>query len=366
MLVTTTSLAADLDTERAARQPRATGAGDDAVRRGALFGAALGADLRHGRARASRPTAPSSAACESPYRETTELHGENVRVEREGSKPRRFSLDRAPELRGMLASFGALLTGDRETLERHFVVAVQGDTEHWRLELSPRDERLQAPAGLDRGGWPAGSPPLPDAGRARRRRERHGAGRRGIGPSCPHRSSARRCRPGAAARAGPDRCRPPGGACCWPPGSRSLPRSGGSSNATLVVGTDLRLFLPSPRTPQERLVLEEIGEGPASRMLLLAIGGSDPEAAAETSRALVAALAQTAPSSAGWPTAKATSTRSPIACSPTATCSRRRSMGPASTSRSCAPSSRSACATWPRPPRRFSSRGCRAIRRSSC
>ncbi len=37
-------------------------------------------------------------------------------------------------------------------------------------------------------------------------------------------------------------------------------------------------------------MLEEIGEGPASRMLLLAIGGSDPEAAAETSRALVAAL----------------------------------------------------------------------------
>ena len=59
---------------------------------------------------------------------------------------------------------------------------------------------------------------------------------------------------------------------------------------TLVVGTDLRLFLPSPRTPQERLVLEEIGEGPASRMLLLAISGGTPRAAADTSRALAAAL----------------------------------------------------------------------------
>jgi|OpeIllAssembly_1097287.scaffolds.fasta_scaffold10099_3 predicted exporter len=58
----------------------------------------------------------------------------------------------------------------------------------------------------------------------------------------------------------------------------------------LVVGTDLRLFMPSPRTAQERLVLEEIGEGPASRMLLLAISGADPQAAAETSSALVAAL----------------------------------------------------------------------------
>ena len=40
---------------------------------------------------------------ESPYQEVTELRGENVSVERAGSKPRHFSLDRAPELRGMLA-----------------------------------------------------------------------------------------------------------------------------------------------------------------------------------------------------------------------------------------------------------------------
>jgi predicted exporter len=58
----------------------------------------------------------------------------------------------------------------------------------------------------------------------------------------------------------------------------------------LVIGTDLRLFMPSPETPQERLILEEIGEGPASRMLLLAISGPDPQAAADTSRALAFAL----------------------------------------------------------------------------
>jgi len=58
----------------------------------------------------------------------------------------------------------------------------------------------------------------------------------------------------------------------------------------LEVGTDLRLFMPTPRTAQERLVLEEIGEGPASRLLLLAITGPDPAAAAATSSALVAKL----------------------------------------------------------------------------
>jgi predicted exporter len=58
----------------------------------------------------------------------------------------------------------------------------------------------------------------------------------------------------------------------------------------LVVGTDLRLFMPSPRTDAERLVLDEIGEGPASRMLLLAIRGDDRDAVAETSRRLATAL----------------------------------------------------------------------------
>ncbi|HEY4367903.1 MAG TPA: MMPL family transporter [Steroidobacteraceae bacterium] len=58
----------------------------------------------------------------------------------------------------------------------------------------------------------------------------------------------------------------------------------------LVVGTDLRLFLPSPTTPQQRLLLEEIGEGPASRVLVAAIEGAAPETLADTSRALVTAL----------------------------------------------------------------------------
>ena len=42
----------------------------------------------------------------------------------------------------------------------------------------------------------------------------------------------------------------------------------------LVVGADLRLFLPSPTTPEQRLLLEEIGEGPASRILVIALDGA--------------------------------------------------------------------------------------------
>jgi len=142
MLVTMPSLAADLDTGAlldSLVRPAPESTPFVEVRHSALLSEPIfvTGELEH------RTDGALVRRVESPYRETTELHEENVQVEREGSKPRRFSLDRAPELRGMLASFGALLTGDREALERNFVVTVQGDTEHWRLELSPRDDRLK-------------------------------------------------------------------------------------------------------------------------------------------------------------------------------------------------------------------------------
>jgi predicted exporter/predicted hotdog family 3-hydroxylacyl-ACP dehydratase len=58
----------------------------------------------------------------------------------------------------------------------------------------------------------------------------------------------------------------------------------------LTLGTDLRLFLPSPTTPEQRLLLEEIGEGPAARVLVVALSGPAPEALADASRSLVEAL----------------------------------------------------------------------------
>lgn len=142
MLVTMTALAAELDTGAlldSLVRPAPEKTPFVEVRHSALLSEPIfvTGELEH------RADGALVRRVESPYRETTELHDEIVRVEREGSKPRRFSLDRAPELRGMLASFGALLTGDREALERNFVVTVQGDTERWRLELSPRDDRLK-------------------------------------------------------------------------------------------------------------------------------------------------------------------------------------------------------------------------------
>ena len=54
---------------------------------------------------------------------------------------------------------------------------------------------------------------------------------------------------------------------------------------------DLRRFLPTPRTPAQVLLVDELGEGPGSRVLLLALSGAPPEALALRSQALRAALA---------------------------------------------------------------------------
>jgi predicted exporter len=58
----------------------------------------------------------------------------------------------------------------------------------------------------------------------------------------------------------------------------------------LDVVSDLRLFLPAPATPEQRLLLDAIGEGPASRLLVITLEGAAAEALAEASSALVAAL----------------------------------------------------------------------------
>ena len=54
---------------------------------------------------------------------------------------------------------------------------------------------------------------------------------------------------------------------------------------------DLRRFLPTPRTPAQVLLVDELGEGPGSRVLLLALSGAPPEMLAAHSQALRDALA---------------------------------------------------------------------------
>ncbi|TAK38765.1 MAG: fatty acyl CoA synthetase [Lysobacteraceae bacterium] len=78
----------------------------------------------------------------SPYAETTTLHAGEALIERAGQAPRRFSLSRVPELAAVQASFGALLSGDRARLERHFHVEGGGARGDWTLDLVPKDPAL--------------------------------------------------------------------------------------------------------------------------------------------------------------------------------------------------------------------------------
>lgn len=80
----------------------------------------------------------------TPYAETTTIRAGEVTIARAGKAPRTFSLSRAPELAGLQASFGALLTGDRALLERHYHLATQGTRQQWTLALTPKDAVLAA------------------------------------------------------------------------------------------------------------------------------------------------------------------------------------------------------------------------------
>ena len=59
---------------------------------------------------------------------------------------------------------------------------------------------------------------------------------------------------------------------------------------TLKISTDLRSFMPPAQSADQKLLMEQIGEGPGSRLLLLAIGGAEESELAELSRSFSAAL----------------------------------------------------------------------------
>jgi hypothetical protein len=80
---------------------------------------------------------------EIPYRESTTIRDETVRIERDGESAQTFALRRAPELRGLLTVMGGLLAGDGSLIARHFDVTASGDDARWRLDLTPTDDRLR-------------------------------------------------------------------------------------------------------------------------------------------------------------------------------------------------------------------------------
>jgi hypothetical protein len=80
----------------------------------------------------------------SPYAETTTLRNGEATIVRAGKTPRKFSLSRVPELAGLQVSFGALLSGDRSSLEKHYRLTPQGTRQQWTLVLAPLDAQMKS------------------------------------------------------------------------------------------------------------------------------------------------------------------------------------------------------------------------------
>jgi len=78
----------------------------------------------------------------APYAERTRIENGRVRIERAGQPARQFSLNRAPELRALTASFNAVLSGDADLLLTHFELHSAGVDARWQLQLRPREARL--------------------------------------------------------------------------------------------------------------------------------------------------------------------------------------------------------------------------------
>src|SRR6185312_16499082 len=59
---------------------------------------------------------------QKPYSESAAIHGDAVTVRRGNAAPRHFSLEQAPQMRSLVASFSALLSGDVENLRSAFAL----------------------------------------------------------------------------------------------------------------------------------------------------------------------------------------------------------------------------------------------------
>lgn len=59
-----------------------------------------------------------------------------------GGRSRQMALDAVPEVAALIEAVRGTLTGNAQTLEKHFKVKVEGSAAQWTLTLVPRDARL--------------------------------------------------------------------------------------------------------------------------------------------------------------------------------------------------------------------------------
>jgi len=74
--------------------------------------------------------------------------------------------------------------------------------------------------------------------------------------------------------------------------------------------TDLSAFLPASPTPTQQLLVDQLRDGPASRLILIAVEGGDAASRARVSAAMAAACAATGNSRASTTVSRSRGARS--------------------------------------------------------
>lgn len=78
---------------------------------------------------------------DTPFQESVLIDRKSIEVSRDG-RSRRLSLKANVMMQTMLGGIEALLAGDTASLEKHFVLSLQGEPGAWRLQLIPRAQRV--------------------------------------------------------------------------------------------------------------------------------------------------------------------------------------------------------------------------------
>jgi hypothetical protein len=78
-----------------------------------------------------------------PQPESMTVDAGTLVIERARQK-HRLQLQDYPELAAFIDSIRGTLAGDRKALERNYRMSLEGNAEHWTLQLLPVDEKMQA------------------------------------------------------------------------------------------------------------------------------------------------------------------------------------------------------------------------------
>ena len=80
----------------------------------------------------------------TPLFERVTIGQGRIDLESAGGAKRSFALSELPGLEGFATGLSALFIGDPEALRGRFATELSGGPDHWRLSLTPLDERLAA------------------------------------------------------------------------------------------------------------------------------------------------------------------------------------------------------------------------------